>query len=107
LLGALASSPLLIVLRGSLSLDRHGLWLAVASGATASGMGYALWYAALPRLSTTRAALAQLLVPVIAAFGGVLLLGEHVTFRLLAASVVVLGALALARSSPPVAKARA
>ena len=57
----------------------HGLALAVASGAIASGCGYVIWYAALPGLTATRAATVQLSVPMIAAFGGVVMLSEQVT----------------------------
>lgn len=73
-----------------------GLGLAVASGALASGLGYAVWYAALPRLSTSTAATVQLSVPVIAALGGVLWMGEVITARLVVASLLILGGVALA-----------
>ncbi len=80
-----------------------GLALAIASGAIASGCGYVVWYAALPGLSATRAATVQLSVPVIAAFGGVLLLSEAITWRLMLASAATLGgvAIVLARRSTP------
>jgi len=74
----------------------RGLLLAVASGALASGLGYALWYQALPRLSAVRAALVQLLVPVLVAVAGVLLLAEPVTTRLWIAGPLVLGGVAFA-----------
>lgn len=69
--------------------------LAVASGAVASGMGYALWYAVLPHLTAARAASVQLSVPVITALGAVLVLGEGVSLRLGLASLAVLGGIAL------------
>ncbi|MEJ7686569.1 MAG: DMT family transporter [Variovorax sp.] len=75
--------------------DGAGLVLALASGALASGLGYAVWYIALRGLSTTSAAVSQLCVPALAAAGGVLLLGEVLTARLLVASVAVLGGVAL------------
>ena len=75
--------------------DATGLLLAAASGAVASGLGYAVWYTALRGLSATRAAVTQLSVPALAAAGGVLLLGEPVTPHLLAASAAVLGGVAL------------
>ncbi len=75
--------------------DSAGFWYAVASGALASGMGYAIWYRVLPALKATNAATLQLSVPVIAAVGGVLLLGEPITPRLLLASVAILGGIAL------------
>jgi drug/metabolite transporter (DMT)-like permease len=73
-----------------------GLLLAMASGALASGLGYAIWYAALPHLSRTRAAVVQLSVPVIAGFGAVVFIGEAVTPRLLIASALILGGIAVA-----------
>lgn len=72
-------------------LTQKGVLLALLSGALASGVGYAIWYSALPYLTATRAATVQLTVPVIAAIGGVLLLSEPVTTRLIVASVAVLG----------------
>ena len=73
----------------------EGFLLAIASGAIASGLGYAIWYAALKGLSGTQAATVQLSVPVIAAFFGVVLLSESVTFRLLVASAATLGGIAM------------
>ena len=69
---------------------------AVASGAIASGLGYAIWYAALPSLTRTRAAVVQLTVPAIAAAGGVLLIGEPLPPRLVIASIAILGGVAFA-----------
>lgn len=85
-------------------IDSIGVGYAVASGALTSGVGYAIWYAALPGLRATSAATVQLSVPVIAAAGGVLLLGEPITLRLLGASFAVLGGIALVvrRSKSPV-----
>ena len=73
----------------------HGVTLAVVSGAFASGLGYALWYAVLAGMPATRAATAQLSVPVLAALGGVVLLAEPVTFRLVVSSVATLGGIAI------------
>ena len=73
-----------------------GALLALASGALASGLGYAVWYAALRGLSATRAAIVQLSVPPLAAAGGVLVLGESFSARLVIASVLILGGIALA-----------
>lgn len=87
--------PLYLV---SLNWARHdatGALYAVLSGAVASGIGYAIWYAALRGLSVTTAGLVQLSVPVIAAAGGVALLGEAVSWRLVVASGAVLGGVAL------------
>ena len=77
------------------TVDRTGAFYAVLSGAVTSGLGYVLWYAALPMLKATSAATVQLCVPAIAALGGAVLLAEPVTARLLVASVAVLGGIAL------------
>lgn len=84
-----------IVFIGDLHLSTRGLLLAVTSGALASGLGYVTWYAALKGLSSSSAATVQLSVPVIAAIGGVLLLAEPVTLRLVLASAATLGGIAL------------
>ena len=81
-------------------LDSTGLALAVASGAVTSGLGYVVWYRALPALRATHAATVQLSVPVIAAVGGVLLLSESFTWQLLVSSVAVLGGIALVLRRP-------
>jgi len=76
-----------------------GALLAMASGALASGLGYAIWYAALPGLTAGQAATVQLSVPVIAAMGGVLLLSEQITLRLLVASGLTIGGIWLVLTS--------
>ena len=86
---------LCLCMQGSLSLDSQGLWYAALSGALTSGIGYAIWYTALPALQATTAATVQLSVPVLAALGGVLLLGESLTLRIAGASVAILGGIAL------------
>jgi len=78
--------------------DATGVALAMASGALTSGLGYVVWYAALARLSAMQAATVQLSVPLLAAFGGVLLLSEAITPRLAAASVAILGGIAIVLS---------
>lgn len=88
-----------LLLQGGSPPRPAGVALAVASGALASGVGYALWYTALRGLTATRAATVQLSVPVIAAFGGVVLLGEAITPRLLVGAAAVLGGIALARGA--------
>ena len=77
------------------SVDGAGMAYAIASGALASGVGYVIWYAALPRLRPTSAAIVQLSVPLLAAAGGVIMLGEPVTLRLVLASIAILGGIAL------------
>lgn len=78
-----------------ISIDSAGVWYAVASGSLASGLGYAVWYSAVTGMQATTAAAVQLSVPVLAAAGGVLFLGEPVTLRLLLSSLAILGGLAL------------
>jgi drug/metabolite transporter (DMT)-like permease len=89
-----------------LKLDRGGVGYAILSGALASGIGYVIWYSALPGLKAASAATLQLSVPVLAAAGGILFLGESITLRYLLASIAVLGGIALvvtesARVVPP------
>lgn len=93
-----ASVPGMLVLAlfsGMARLDAEGALLAVASGAIASGLGYVVWYAALRHIATGSAAVSQLAVPVLAAVGGMLLLGEVPTLRLVVCGAAVLGGIAL------------
>jgi drug/metabolite transporter (DMT)-like permease len=84
-----------LVTLDSVAIDGPGLGYAIASGALTSGLGYAIWYTALPALKATQAATVQLSVPVIAALGGIALLGEPLTLRLVVASCAILGGIAL------------
>jgi drug/metabolite transporter (DMT)-like permease len=90
----IAAALSLLMLNGA-SLDNAGFWYAAASGALASGIGYAIWYTVLPALKATHAATVQLSVPVIAAVGGIVFLGEPITLRLVLASVAILGGIVL------------
>ena len=87
-----------LVLVGSLwhGLNTATALYAVASGVVASGLGYAIWYAVLPSLTRTQAAIVQLSVPAIAAAGGVILIAESLTLRLVVSSLAILGGVALA-----------
>jgi len=91
--------PLVLVLAAlfhrDLELSARGITLAVASGAVASGVGYVIWYVALRRLSATRAASVQLSVPLLAAGGGLVILGEPATLRLGLSAVLILGGVGL------------
>ena len=78
-----------------ISLDAQGVGYALASGVLTSGIGYSIWYTALKGLTTTEAAIVQLSVPVIAAAGGILFLGERLTLRLVMVSAAILGGIAL------------
>lgn len=89
------AAALSVLMLGGTTLDKAGMLYAVASGALASGLGYAIWYTALPALKATNAATVQLSVPVIAALGGVVFLGETITLRLALASMAILGGIAL------------
>ncbi len=75
--------------------DALGILYALVSGMVTSAMGYVLWYTVLPSLRATSAATVQLSVPILAALGGVLLLGEAVTLRLLISAVATLGGIGL------------
>lgn len=79
----------------SVSWDLKGATLAIASGALASGVGYAIWYLVLPAIPATIAATLQLSVPVIAALAGWMLLSEAITLQMLLASLSILGGIAL------------
>ncbi|MFZ5960760.1 EamA family transporter [Pseudomonas knackmussii] len=107
-LRAIAVAALLaLIFHDRLQVDLPGLAYAVLSGAVTSGIGYAIWYAALPGLSAIQAASVQLSVPVLAALSGALLLGEHISLRLLLVSLAVLGGIALilrAKVRTPVAQ---
>jgi drug/metabolite transporter (DMT)-like permease len=86
---------LLIVMLGQPTITSRGVLLAVASGAITSGLGYAVWYAALQHLATTNAAVIQLLVPILAAIGGLSLAGEALSMRLVVSALLVLGGILL------------
>jgi len=94
---ALALSLLLL---GGAAFDPAGSGYAFLSGALTSGVGYAIWYTALPFLKSTSAAAVQLSVPVIAALGGVAFLDEPLTLRLLSASIAIIGGIALVILGP-------
>ena len=100
---ALASIPGLVL--GAVSLGGgqptlKGIGLAVLSGAITSGLGYVVWFAALRRLTAIRAAIVQLPVPALTAVGGVVILSEPVSWRLVLSSVMILGGVAAAIAGP-------
>jgi drug/metabolite transporter (DMT)-like permease len=80
----------------TIHLEPNGVLLALISGIITSGLGYVLWYMALRGLTTTQASTVQLMVPAIAAFGGVVFLAEIVSLRLILGSVLIVGGVALA-----------
>ena len=84
-----------IIFISQAALEFEGVLLAIASGTLASGFGYVVWYAVLPRLASMTAASVQLSVPIIAGLGGVIFLGELISLRLFISSVAVLGGIAM------------
>jgi drug/metabolite transporter (DMT)-like permease len=91
--------PFVLLIDGLARADRHlepaGVGLALVCGAVTSGLGYVLWYAAVRGQSSTRAAIVQLPVPVLAGTGGVLFLGETLSWRLMLSATMVLGGIGL------------
>jgi drug/metabolite transporter (DMT)-like permease len=79
-----------------INISTKGAILAILSGSIASGIGYAIWYSVLKYHTGTRAAIFQLSVPAIAAFGGVIFLSESLSLRLVLASSLILGGIGLA-----------
>ena len=86
---------LLFLVTSEVHIEPQGFALAALSGAIASGAGYVIWYRALKDLTTVNASVVQLAVPAIAALGGVALLGEALTLRLVVASLLILGGIYL------------
>lgn len=99
----LRAAPLAVLLAlallPQLNWDGPGLFYAVLSGALTSGVGYAIWYSALPGLRASQAATVQLSVPILAALGGSLLLGEALSLRVVLSAMAVLGGIALVLGS--------
>ena len=95
----LRAAPMAIVLSlllyKQVELDPAGVVYALVSGSITSGLGYIFWYTVLPSLKTSNAATLQLSVPVIAALGGIVFLGEPLSLRLILASVAILGGIGL------------
>jgi drug/metabolite transporter (DMT)-like permease len=96
----LRALPMALILLGfaakfGTKLDQAGLVYAIMSGAIASGLGYTIWYAALPELSRVQGASVQLIVPIITAIAGTIALGEAITIRLSLSSIAILGGIAL------------
>ena len=91
--------PMILLIRlltlGNVYVSTNGILLATLSGTLSSGVGYVIWYMALRGLTTTRAAIVQLSVPVIAAWSGVLVLSENISARLLIAGTLILGGIGL------------
>ncbi|MDX1293240.1 MAG: DMT family transporter [Hyphomonas sp.] len=96
-----APFSLLALFVGTPQLTPLGVLLACLSGMVMSGLGYALWYVILPRLASATAAIAQLSVPILAALGGIALLGEDLSPRFVIAALAVLGGIGLSVIARP------
>ena len=96
---AVLSLPLMLMLP-EITPAPKGIMLALASGILTSGLGYVIWYMALKHLSATRAGIAQLTVPILAAIGGMLFIAEPFTIRFFIAMCLTLGGVGLATLSP-------
>ena len=92
---AVITVPTSICALAMMNVNSYGVSLALASGVVTSGMGYVIWYKAVPMLTTTQAAVVQLLVPLLAALGGVIFISEQFTVRLGIASLLILGGVVL------------
>ena len=90
---------LLIIELNHANLSQQGIIFALVSGAITSGIGYSVWYMAVGGLSTIQAGIVQLLVPIIAAIGGVIFAQEFISPRLIFSSILVLGGIMLITSS--------
>ncbi len=99
-LNFICTIPMVLVvfmfMMSKMHFSTEGVVYACLSGAVTSGMGYAIWYTALRGLTTTQAALLQLLVPILAALGGVVFLSENITTRLVGAGALIIAGVALA-----------
>jgi drug/metabolite transporter (DMT)-like permease len=98
---AAVAGVLAVALSTRIVLTPEGVLLATMSGAVASGLGYTLWYSALPSLSAFRAAVLQLMVPVLTAAAAVPLLGEHISLRFVTAAALILGGIGVAVARHP------
>jgi drug/metabolite transporter (DMT)-like permease len=94
------AAALSIIFAPWMHVHLSGITYAIVSGAVTSGLGYVIWYSALPGLKAVSAATVQLSVPVLAATGGILLLREPITLRYLLACLAVLGGIALVVATP-------
>lgn len=84
----------------SQAITWQGVALATVSGAIASGIGYAIWYRVLTQIKASNAAIVQLCVPALATIGGVLLLAEPASLRLMLATLLTIGGIALFLTKP-------
>lgn len=95
-----------LLVSDSLSITWPGVALALASGALASGVGYAIWYQVLTQIKASNAAIVQLCVPALATIGGVILLAEPASLRLVLATGLTIGGIGLFLTRPAPANNR-
>jgi drug/metabolite transporter (DMT)-like permease len=95
----LRSVPFLVILLYFIIVDStysgKGILLALLSGVVTSGLGYTIWYMALRGLNGIQASVVQLFVPVLATLGGIILLGETISFKFVLAALLILGGILL------------
>lgn len=84
-----------VVLSLNLHVSKEALFYAILSGGITSGVGYVLWYQVVKKIETSTASIIQLIVPVLATLGGVLLLNEELTWHIISAAVIILSGVAL------------
>jgi drug/metabolite transporter (DMT)-like permease len=87
--------PFALFIPDKVTPNSYGLFLAIISGSVTSGVGYALWYWVLPKVNIMTASVAQLTVPLIAAFGGYLFIYETLNWHFYVSSILILGGIAL------------
>ena len=88
-LAAVVALPAAAGAIAGLHITPAGLAWATVMGAGTTAGAYVAWYACQRSLSGTAAGSVQLVIPVITAAGAVLLLGEHLTWRLLVCAALV------------------
>ncbi len=84
-----------------LAVSPSGILWATLSGVFASGIGYSLWYYSVKRITITQAAISQLLVPIIAGLGGVLLVDESLSTEFISSGLLILTGVALVSLAKP------
>jgi len=89
-----------LITLSKIEVEAHGIILAVISGALTSGLAYSLWYKVLPTLTTTQAAILQLLVPLLATLGGIIFIRETFTLRIAIAGILILGGVIFSTLTP-------
>lgn len=93
---------MLLLHRGTIHIDSHGLALAIFSGAVTSGVGYAIWYTVLPSLTRTQSGIVQMAPAPLATLGGLAVLGEPITGKILIASLFILSGVLIGVLKPKI-----